>query len=241
MATTINPSDQTITQYNIQTGGASNLLNNVAPSATSGVPIISQGSSSQPIFGTAAIGGGGTNATSFGTSQGIVVYNGTSLVNYAGPKISSSGIYTNTTQTAFNGYCHASYTDVTGDGTVYTIIWDTVTYDRGSAMNTSTGLYTIPAAGLYLICPQIVVNNLSASFTIYDLFLIINSTKVSVIEGAPTRSTNELFSFGASYVQSFNASDTMEIQISLGGGTKVVGIQSDDFGIYTNLTITKIA
>ena len=65
MATTINPSDQTITQYNVQTGAASNLLNNVAPSATSGVPLISQGSSSQPIFGTTVVAGGGTGDTSF--------------------------------------------------------------------------------------------------------------------------------------------------------------------------------
>ncbi len=64
MAITINPSNQTITQYNIQTGGASNLLNNVAPSSTSGVPVISQGASSQPIFGTAVVAGGGTGQTS---------------------------------------------------------------------------------------------------------------------------------------------------------------------------------
>jgi hypothetical protein len=77
MPTTINPSDQTITQYNIQTGGASNLLNNVAPSATSGVPVISQGSSSQPIFGTAVVAGGGTGAVSL---TGVLTGNGTSAV-----------------------------------------------------------------------------------------------------------------------------------------------------------------
>ncbi len=77
MPTTINPSDQTITQYNIQTGGASNLLNNVAPSATSGVPVISQGSSAQPIFGTATVPGGGTGAV---TLTGIVLGNGTSAM-----------------------------------------------------------------------------------------------------------------------------------------------------------------
>jgi hypothetical protein len=71
MPTTINPSDQVITQYNIQTGGASNLLNNVAPSATSGVPVISQGSSSQPIFGTALIAGGGTGSTSFNINGAV--------------------------------------------------------------------------------------------------------------------------------------------------------------------------
>lgn len=63
MTTNINACDQTIAQYNIQTGGVNNLLNNVVPSATSGVAVISQGSSSQPIFGTVVVAGGGTGAT----------------------------------------------------------------------------------------------------------------------------------------------------------------------------------
>lgn len=71
MPTNINPSGQTINQYNVQTGGASNLLNNVAPSATSGIPLISQGSSSQPVFGTVTVPGGGTGATSF-TAYSVV-------------------------------------------------------------------------------------------------------------------------------------------------------------------------
>jgi hypothetical protein len=58
-----NSADYQVTQYNVITGGASNILNNVAPSATSGIPVISQGSSSQPIFGTAVVAGGGTGNT----------------------------------------------------------------------------------------------------------------------------------------------------------------------------------
>lgn len=54
-----------ITQYNVLTGGASNVPNSVAPSATSGVPLISQGASSQPVFGTAVVAGGGTGNTTF--------------------------------------------------------------------------------------------------------------------------------------------------------------------------------
>jgi hypothetical protein len=54
-----------ITKYNVLTGGASNLPNSVAPSATSGIPFISQGSSAQPEFGTAVVAGGGTGETSF--------------------------------------------------------------------------------------------------------------------------------------------------------------------------------
>lgn len=61
---TNNSANYNPTQYNVQTGGASGTLNNVAPSATSGVPVISQGSSSQPTFGTMVVGGGGTGVTS---------------------------------------------------------------------------------------------------------------------------------------------------------------------------------
>ncbi len=77
MPTTINPSDQTITQYNVQTGGASNLLNNVVPTSTVGVPFISQGAASQPVFGTALVAGGGTGAIAL---TGVLTGNGTSAV-----------------------------------------------------------------------------------------------------------------------------------------------------------------
>jgi|SRR5271170_800109 len=53
-----------ITQYNVLTAGATNLPNSVAPSATSGVPLISQGAAAQPIFGTAVVAGGGTGVVS---------------------------------------------------------------------------------------------------------------------------------------------------------------------------------
>ena len=62
----------TTTQYNVLTGGASNAINNIAPSSTSGTPLISQGASSQPVFGTCVVAGGGTGITS-GTAYGVVV------------------------------------------------------------------------------------------------------------------------------------------------------------------------
>lgn len=77
--TQVNPSAQNITQYNIQTGGANNNLNNVAPSSTSGVPVISQGAASQPVFGTAVVAGGGTGAVTL-TQHGVLLGQGTSAV-----------------------------------------------------------------------------------------------------------------------------------------------------------------
>jgi hypothetical protein len=62
----------TVTQYDVLIGAASNGISSVAPGSTSGVPLISQGASSNPVFGTALIAGGGTAATSFNIN-GIVI------------------------------------------------------------------------------------------------------------------------------------------------------------------------
>lgn len=54
------------TQYNVQVGGATtSALVNVAPSATSGIPLVSAGSSANPSFTTAVVAGGGTGNTTF--------------------------------------------------------------------------------------------------------------------------------------------------------------------------------
>lgn len=54
-----------VTQYGTVIAGASNAVSSVAPSATSGVPYISQGAASNPVFGTAVVAGGGTGAVTF--------------------------------------------------------------------------------------------------------------------------------------------------------------------------------
>lgn len=51
MPTTINPSDQTITQYTVQVGGASNTLASVGP-GTSGQILQSAGNASNPAYST---------------------------------------------------------------------------------------------------------------------------------------------------------------------------------------------
>lgn len=66
----------TVTQYNLLVGAASNDITSVAPSATTGVPVISNGSSANPSFGTAVVAGGGTGATSF-NANGVVISNTT--------------------------------------------------------------------------------------------------------------------------------------------------------------------
>lgn len=71
----------TTTQYNVQVGATANGLTSVAPSATSGVPLISQGNAANPTFGTAVVAGGGTGSTSF-TAYSVVCAGTSSTGNF---------------------------------------------------------------------------------------------------------------------------------------------------------------
>lgn len=53
------------TSHDVLVGAANNLITNVAPSATSGIPLVSNGASSDPSFTTAVVAGGGTGTITF--------------------------------------------------------------------------------------------------------------------------------------------------------------------------------
>jgi trimeric autotransporter adhesin len=65
-----------LTQYNLLVGQGTTTIGKIVPSATSGIPLISQGSSSYPIYGTTVVAGGGTGSTSFNIN-GVVISNTT--------------------------------------------------------------------------------------------------------------------------------------------------------------------
>ena len=112
-----------------------------------------------------AIANGGTNATSYTQSNGIVTYNGTRLVNYAGPQISSSGYATNTSQPAFFAWLNATVSNVTGNNANYTIIANSTDFNQSSSYSTSTGIFTAPVTGKYFLHGCITWQNLTSANT----------------------------------------------------------------------------
>jgi hypothetical protein len=54
-----------ITQYDVLVGGVTNAISSIAPSATTGIPLVSGGAAANPSFGTAVVAGGGTGNTTF--------------------------------------------------------------------------------------------------------------------------------------------------------------------------------
>ena len=61
-------------------------------------------------------------------------------------------------------------TNATGDGTfVSPVIFDTEEFDQNSNYDTSTGLFTAPVTGKYLISAQVTYGGVTASHTVSDL------------------------------------------------------------------------
>lgn len=209
----------TVTQYGTVIAGANNTVTSVAPSATSGVPLISQGGAANPVYGTAAIAGGGTNATSFTQSAGIVVYNGTSLVNYAGPQIDSSGRLTNTTQVAFLATQDSPANNVTGlTFTAYTLgttVDLTEIFDQGANFDPTTGVFTAPITGRYLLHGGCAIQG----GTIYSAAvasLITSNRTYAQRDNKPADAVN-VFAVICSAFADMDAADTLTVTASSSG------------------------
>lgn len=109
-----------LTNHNVLVGAGTATITNVAPSATSGVPLISQGAAADPAFGTAVVGGGGTGATSF-TAYGVVLGGTTSTgaLQSVTPSATTTAILTSGGSSAVAAWKNLSVVvqTFTGDGT----------------------------------------------------------------------------------------------------------------------------
>jgi len=189
---------------------------------TTGLTFAGAGST-ETLGGTLAIANGGTNTTSFTQSNGIVIYNGTRLVNYAGPQISSAGIQTNTTQPAFWVYQNTSPTGLSG---IYTLAFNTAVLNQGSYFNTSTYTFTAPVTGFYQFNVTALLTSVTGTGTTYQL--IINKNSGTDSSGSYTGTAN--LASGGYYGSNFstalplNATDTIKFQVNVSGSGVSYGV-----------------
>jgi len=68
-------------------------------------------------------------------------------------------------QSAFAADISANILNVTGAGTVYTILFNRTYFNIGSNFNTGTGIYTAPSAGLYHFSTTVTMTDITAAMT----------------------------------------------------------------------------
>lgn len=138
-------------------------------------------------------------------------------------KMTSAGEITQPLQPSFLATNSVGANNVTGDGTVYTVLWGNEIFDQGSDFASNT--FTAPVTGIYL---------LSASVTIGPI-LVTHQNRNIIIH---TSNRNYYFNFSfllaedsqtlhVSTLADMDASDTADIQIQVTNGTKTVGVIAD--------------
>jgi hypothetical protein len=117
--------------------------------------------------------------------------------------------------------------NITGDGTLVTVPFDTVDYDTDSGYNTGTNIYTIPTggAGVWQVNYSVFTYRTGGTNNVELLsFLINGSTSIRNYEMdfETVQTSGELtLTSGAQY--QFADGDTIQIQCNVGGGAKNIG------------------
>ena len=119
--------------------------------------------------------------------------------------------------------------NVTGDATLYTIIFGTEIFDQGSNFD-GTSTFTAPITGRYQFNVNLFAYGLTASHLLLELTLAASNRSIGLIYINPvsTRSGQYIMLSGSCMVD-MDASDTATVTLKISNGTKVIGINPSYF------------
>jgi len=156
----------------------------------------------------------------FGTATNVLTSNGAGV----SPTWQAAG--GGGSSTTFFAYANASIVNPTGDGTPYTVIFDSTLNNTGSAYATGTGLFTAPATGMYHFDTSIAFNAIQATST--TVVIQFNGSAVSVrvlqFQGATTALVEGLLCYSGGVTIPMTAGDTMSVLVNVGGVAKNVSL-----------------
>ena len=139
-------------------------------------------------------------------------------------RIDSAGRVTKPTNVSFSlTMASTAPSNVTGDGTAYTVVWNTEVYDTGS--NCSSGVFTAPVAGRYLLSANCQVYGWSGSnpddfsITIATSNRNYNGYTLGDVSASATNAGHCI-----SVVADMDASDTAHVILYSGGGAKTLSM-----------------
>jgi len=132
---------------------------------------------------------------------------------------------------------------VTGDNTLYKVIFDTENFDVGGCYNAATGVYTVPVDGVYSIDTMVSIDGLQATHVIAGSHINVAGNLITIAQMNPFANA---YTFGGSVRNYFMmsttyrcvAGSTIDVNIRVGGNPKsviVVGSASCDSYFCVNL------
>lgn len=172
-----------------------------------------------------ANGAGDFKVTTPGDSDAIVV--------------DSNGIVTQPLQSAFTAYLNSTQSNVTGDGTVYKVPFNTEVYDQNSDYNNTTYTFTAPVDGVYLI-EAAVSYAATASGTRNFLQAVTSNATINMAKHGSIIDSSSAAITSGSTTTYMDAADTAYINFIVDNeGADTVDVYGTDRS--TRFSITKIA
>jgi hypothetical protein len=126
-------------------------------------------------------------------------------------------------------------TDATGDGTVFNpVAFATEVYDQNGNYVT-TGTFTAPSAGRYLLSAGISIDQLGANHNAAIMTIVTSNrsyTRILYACGAGAN-INTSFSGEMTVIADMDAADTAYVQLEVSGGTKTVDLTGTTYGRFS--------
>lgn len=136
-----------------------------------------------------------------------------------------SGAVKNTSTPCFLASLTTTVTNVTGDGTTYTFIPDTLVYDQGSNFNISTGVFTAPITGKYQFTCFMELNGLTSSYNDVRINAVSTLRTYRMLRINPSSIiVGNLLLSGNTIQVDMNSTNTISFTLLVAGSTKSVGL-----------------
>lgn len=180
-------------------------------------------------MGSQAFPSSGVTGPVSSTDRAISTWNGTggtALFNNSTAVIDSTGRMTNSAQPCFEAYVTTVIPDVTGDGTIYPIIFDTEVFDNGSNFNLATSVFTAASTGRYLFTFSVGLQQLLVGHTaqIIRLTTTLGNYDFGFCNPFACSALGGFFSTGDSIIVPMTATNTATLSIFVSGSTKTVDV-----------------
>ena len=148
----------------------------------------------------------------------FVLSQGTALGTNNVMEVGTTGTVNLPLQPAFLANYSTSAANVTGNGTIYTIPYDTEIFDQNADFNTGTGIFTAPVAGRYLFLGQCLLSAVGAANL--SILRIQTSNRAYLFDYLKPSAVADgvgIISFQGSTIADMDANDTAKITIVLTG------------------------